>query len=82
MVELGAGIMTTAHGTSPTSSEEASGMLPLLTVAGNLQSSLAALDSQIRQHMTGLTGLFEKQANKLSTTQLRLRHAEVRVIPT
>ena len=78
VVELGQNTLSTSRRTSAASSEEASGMLPLLSVAGNLQSGLSALESQIRQQLASLSSLLEKQSGGASSLiQLRLRQSQV-----
>lgn len=60
------------------SSEEASSLLPLLSVAGSLQSGLTSLETTIQQQLVGLRSLLERQAGSASSlVRLRLQHSGV-----
>lgn len=55
-------------------------MLPLLTVAGSLQSGLRSLETNLKQQIVNLKGLLGKQSGPPSSLiRLRLGHAGVRI---
>lgn len=69
-----------SRGSAVTSNEEASGMLPLLTVTGTLQAELHMLNKQIRQRIMDLNGFLDgqKQPGTVSSlVRLRLNRSEV-----
>ena len=70
-----------AFGSNPSaSSDEASGMLALLNVAGTLQACMASVETLLREDLAHLRALLQPQARQqdlFSLVHVRLEKAEV-----